>query len=226
MCGRFTLCSSIKEIAEVLQAANVNIKEDKAHYNIAPTQEIVAAREDGKRRELLTLRWGLVPSWAKDLAAGARMINARSETVTEKPSFREAFRHRRCLIPADGFYEWKRTDRGKQPFFFKMKDEQPFAFAGLWERWEGEGETIESCTILTTAANEILAPVHERMPVILHKEDYELWLDADERKRELLRDLLRPYSASEMTAYPVSTQVNSTRHGGAELIEELKINSA
>lgn len=226
MCGRFTLCSSIKEIAEVLQAANVKIKEDKARYNIAPTQEIVAAREDGKRRELLTLRWGLVPSWAKDLAAGARMINARSETVTEKPSFREAFRHRRCLIPADGFYEWKRTDRGKQPFFFKMKDEQPFAFAGLWERWEGEGETIESCAILTTAANEVLAPVHDRMPVILHEEDYELWLDEDKGKQELLKDLLRPYPASEMTVYPVSTQVNSTRHGGAELIEELKINSA
>ncbi len=226
MCGRFTLRSSLKEIAEALEATSAKIKEERARYNIAPTQDIIAVRDKGKERELVSLHWGLVPSWAKDPAVGARMINARSETVTEKPSFREAFRRRRCLIPADGFYEWKRTDRGKQPFFFKMRDEQPFSFAGLWERWEGEGEAIESCTILTTAANEVLAPVHDRMPVILHKEDYELWLDADERKRELLEDLLLPYPASEMAAYPVSTLVNSARRNGVELIEELKINSA
>ena len=158
---------------------------------------------------------------------GARLINARSETVTEKPAFREAFKKRRCFIPADGFYEWQRTEGKKQPFFFQLKDGHPFGFAGLWDRWMGEdGKVTESCTILTTAANEVLAPVHDRMPVILHEEDYEQWLDKDERKRELLRDLLRPYPASEMNAYPVSTLVNSSRHKGAELIEELKINSA
>jgi putative SOS response-associated peptidase YedK len=139
---------------------------------------------------------------------GARLINARSETtVAEKPAFREAFKQRRCLIPADGFYEWQRLDSGqKQPFFFRMRDEHPFAFAGLWERWQGEdGQVIESCTILTTTANEVLRPVHDRMPVILRPSDHDLWLDEDVRKRTLLKQLLQPYPDSEMTSYPVST---------------------
>jgi putative SOS response-associated peptidase YedK len=159
---------------------------------------------------------------------GARLINARSETVTEKPAFREAFKQRRCLIPADGFYEWQRqASGGKQPFFFQLKDERPFGFAGLWERWQDkDGQVIESCTILTTAANEVLRPVHDRMPVILHRDDYELWLDEDMRKRELLKELLRPYPADEMISHPVSRAINSPRGQGAELIERLPINSA
>ncbi len=150
------------------------------------------------------------------------MINARSETVTEKPSFREAFRRRRCLIPSSGFYEWKREGTRKQPFYFQMCDERPFAFAGLWEHWEGEGsEAIESCTILTTEANEVLAPVHDRMPVIVAPGDYELWLDQKMNKAERLTPLLRPYPASEMMAHPVGLSVNNPRYDGEDLLAPL-----
>ena len=167
-----------------------------------------------------------MPAWAKDPSIGARLINARSETVAEKPAFRDAFRRRRCLIPATGFYEWKREGSRKQPFFFRMKDEAPFAFAGLWERWKAaDGKVLESCTILTTEANEVLLHVHDRMPVILHRSEYELWLDNDERKRDLLKDLMRPFPTEEMTSHPVSTLVNSPQNTGAELIERLAINS-
>ncbi len=157
---------------------------------------------------------------------GARLINARSETVREKPAFRQAFKQRRLLIPADGFYEWRRTEGRKQPFFFQMRDERPFGFAGLWERWEGEGRVVNSCTILTTEANEVLRPVHDRMPVILHPDDYGLWLEGGERERSLLRELLRPYPAEEMVGHPVSPLVNSTRGRGPELIAEAPLNSA
>lgn len=158
---------------------------------------------------------------------GARLINARSETVAEKPAFREAFKRRRCLIPADGFYEWQRRDGKKQPFYFRLRDERPFGFAGLWEKWRSPaGEVIESCAILTTEANELLRPVHHRMPVILHPEDYSLWLDEDARQRALLKELLRPYPAEEMTAYPVSAQVNSPSNQGRALIEKAQLNSA
>ncbi len=180
---------------------------------------MVAARESDDVRELVQLKLGLVPAWAKEPGIGSRLINARSETVAEKPSFKEAFRLRRCLIPADGFYEWARTETGtKQPFYFRMKDEQPFAFAGLWERW-GEGrETIESCTILTTAANELLSPVHDRMPVIVAPKDYGLWLDQKVTKAERLTPLLRPYPAAEMTSYPVSSSVNNPRYDNEDLL--------
>lgn len=158
---------------------------------------------------------------------GARLIYARSETVTEKPAFPELFKHRRCLIPSDGFYEWARSEGKKQPFFFQLKDGQPFGFAGLWDRWKSEdGDVIESCTILTTTVSKVLAPVHDRMLVILHPEDYELWLDEDVRKQELLKDLLQPYPASKMTSYPVSTSINNPREQGARLVERAEINSA
>jgi putative SOS response-associated peptidase YedK len=199
----------------------------EARYNIAPTQDILSIRRAEDAREAVFLTWGLVPSWAKDVSIGAKLINARSETVTEKPSFREAFKKRRCIIPADGFYEWQRTEGRKQPFFFQMKDESPFGFAGLWERWQGVGgEAIESCTILTTEANEVLIPVHGRMPVILHSDDYELWLNEDMLKRELLKDLLRPYPSSEMISHPVSTAINSPHNQGETLIEQMTVNSA
>ena len=158
---------------------------------------------------------------------GARLINARSETVAEKQAFRQAFKQRRCIIPADGFYEWQRTGGRKQPFFFRMRDERPFGFAGLWERWEGEGgEVINSCAILTTEANEVLRPVHDRMPVILHPDDYGLWLGADARELGIVKEMLRPYPADEMMGYPVGTSVNSPRNHGAELIERAAVNSA
>ncbi len=160
MCGRFTQRSDSKRLAKEFKVAEVPAAE--ARYNIAPTQDVLAVleREDGREATFLT--WGLVPSWAKDTSMGARLINARSETVAEKPAFRQAFKQRRCIIPADGFYEWVRTEGRKQPFFFRMRDESPFGFAGLWERWEGEdGQVINSCAILTTEANEVLRPVHD-----------------------------------------------------------------
>lgn len=225
MCGRFAQRTSPKTLAKQFKVSEVPSVE--ARYNIAPTQHILAVQETPDGREMKWLKWGLVPSWAKDASMGARLINARSETVAEKPAFRDAFKRRRCLIPADGFYEWQRTADKKQPYFFQLKEEQLFGFAGLWERWKDEdGKVLETCTILTTEANEVLALVHNRMPVILHSDDYDLWLDEDERKQELLKDLLQPYPASEMISYPVSTLVNSPRNKGADLIEQLPINSA
>lgn len=226
MCGRFALKTPIKNVAKEFGIEEMPPVE--ARYNIAPTQVILSVLQITDERQVKHLKWGLVPSWAKDASMGARLINARSETVAEKPAFREAFQKRRCLIPADGFYEWQRLDSGrKQPFFFRMSDERPFGFAGLWERWQGEeGQLIESCTILTTTANEVLRPVHDRMPVILHHSDYDLWLDEDMRKRDLLKELLQPYPASEMISHPVSTSINSPRSQGAGLIERMTVNSA
>lgn len=218
MCGRFAQRTDPKRVAKWFGVEEV--PELEPRYNIAPTQEITAVRETEDGREMAFYKWGLIPSWAKDTSMGARLINARSETVREKPAFRHAFKQRRCIIPADGFYEWQRTDGRKQPFFFQMRDESPFGFAGLWEQWKGEeGQVINSCTILTTAANEVLRPVHDRMPVILRPDDYSLWLDHDTRKLEVVVDLLRPYPADEMTSYPVSTLINSPRSQGERLIE-------
>lgn len=168
-----------------------------------------------------TLRWGLIPSWADDPGIGARMINARSETVAEKPSFRRAFKDRRCLIPADGFYEWQRTNGGKQPYYFQTEDRRPFAFAGLWESWSREGEEIHSCAILTTNANDLVGEIHPRMPVILPPEDYDLWLDPDARESDLLLPLLRPYPAGDMQAHPVSRKVNKPSNNDPGCVERV-----
>jgi putative SOS response-associated peptidase YedK len=225
MCGRFTQRQPTARLKKVFRVEEV--PEVEARYNIAPTQNILGVRQSPDGREMTYLKWGLIPSWAKNTSMGAKLINARNETVAEKPSFREAFKRRRCIIPADGFYEWQRTTSGKQPFFFHMRDDRPFGFAGLWERWEGTGsEAINSCTILTTAANEVLRPVHDRMPVILHPEDYELWLDADTRKPDLIEGMLLPYPAEEMVGYPVSTSINSPRSQGEQLVEQIAVNSA
>ena len=224
MCGRFTQRKSAKALEEHFGA---EVPEIQPSFNIAPTQNVLAIRGGDGGRDASWLKWGLVPAWAKDTSMGARLINARSETVTEKPSFREAFKRRRCIVPADGFYEWQKKGGRKQPYFFRMKDDRPFGFAGLWERWEGDGgEVLDSCTILTTDANEVLRPVHDRMPVILHSEEYSLWLEAGERERAMLRELLRPYPADEMVSHPVSPLVNSTANRGAELIAEAPVNSA
>ncbi|OLP17339.1 hypothetical protein BST81_16175 [Leptolyngbya sp. 'hensonii'] len=208
MCGRFTLSPSPEVLAEVFQLAAV--PDLSPRYNIAPTQSIAAILQTESGRYCKLLRWGLIPAWAKDPQMGARLINARSETVAEKPSFRSAFRQRRCLIPADGFYEWQRTKTGKQPFYFRMQDGSPFAFAGLWERWQGNGttEAINTCTILTTEANSLLKPIHDRMPVILQPQDYATWLAPTTTQGNVLQSLLRPYEAALMTAFPVTSQVN------------------
>ncbi len=173
--------------------------------------------ENGKRK-LEMLRWGLIPSWADDPEIGNRMINARAETVAEKPSYRRAFKRSRCLILADGFYEWQRTDSGKQPFHIRMQDGSPFAFAGLWESWD-KGDGLRSCTIITTEANDLVGEVHNRMPVILHAEDYEMWLDPDFDEREPLTSLLKPYPAETMEAYPVSRRVNKPSNNEPGVVE-------
>jgi putative SOS response-associated peptidase YedK len=220
MCGRFTLFSSQAEITKVFQV-DYPI-ELPQRYNIAPSQPIAAIAQfhDEPNPKPHHFRWGLIPSWAKDPAIGYKLINARSETASEKPSFRSAFKHRRCLIPTNGFYEWQRVEGSKtqkQPYFFSLKDQNLFALAGLWERWESpEGDTIDTCTILTTEANEILKPIHDRMPVILHPKDYDLWLDPSFTRKDKLQDLLKPYPAAEMISYPVSSIVNSPKNDRPE----------
>ena len=207
MCGRFQLKPEQDWMAEFGVAEPPDIT---PRYNIAPTQDVVAVRKeaDGVRRARL-LRWGLVPSFAEDPAVGNRMINARAETVARKAAFREPFRTRRCLVPADGFYEWRRVGRARDPYLLKMRDGHTFAFASVWDRWGSGGGRIESCAILTTTANALVARVHDRMPVVLHRSDYELWLDPDARDFDLHR-ILRPFPAEEMIAIPVSPRVNST----------------
>jgi putative SOS response-associated peptidase YedK len=171
-------------------------------------------------RECVLLRWGLIPGWAKDPAIGARLINARAETVAEKPAFRAAFRRRRCLVLADGFYEWQKSAKRKQPFFFHLRDDRPFAFAGLWESWEGgDNSHLETCTILTTEPNDLVATVHDRMPVILAPDAHDAWLDPAVEQPDRLTPLLRPYPAEAMDAYPVGPLVNSPTHDGPGCIE-------
>jgi putative SOS response-associated peptidase YedK len=212
MCGRFTLSTSPQKLTELLPL--FDIPDLAPRYNIAPTQPVAAARivPGPDRREVALLRWGLVPSWAEDPSIGNRMINARAETVAEKPSFRAAFRKRRCLILADGFYEWQKVGGKKQPFFIHLRDSEPFAFAGLWEHWERDDQSLETCTILTTAANELVRPLHERMPVILAPEAFDRWLDPANQTAAGLAELLRSYSAEAMALYPVDTRVNNPRN--------------
>ena len=191
-------------------------------FNIAPSQPIAAVRitDTSGQRELVSLRWGLIPSWSKD-AKG--MINARAETAASKPTFRSPFRHRRCLILADGFYEWQKTGSSKkQPFYFRLQEGRPFAFAGLWDRWHPpEGEVIETATILTTEANDLVRPVHERMPVILPTSAYKLWLDPAVQKPEALQPLLQPYPSEEMIAFAVSLWVNDPKNDDAKCVQPL-----
>ncbi len=218
MCGRYTLKTPIDVLAEYFEAEDYPSSLAPS-YNIAPTQEVVVVVEEDDERKLEVFRWGLIPSWAKDPAIGNKMINARAETVSEKPSFRSAFKKRRCLIVADGFYEWQKTDNGKQPYHFKMKDSSPFAFAGLWETWDKEGEEICSCSIITTEANDLMGEIHHRMPVILHPENYGAWLDRGFDEKEALIDLLRAYPSDEMEAYAVNRKVNKPSNNEPSVIE-------
>ncbi len=194
-------------------------------YNVAPSQPVATVRnkDQGEEREVVLLRWGLLPHWAKDPAMGARMINARAETVAEKPSFRAAYRRRRCLIPAWGYYEWRKVEGGKQPYYIYMKQDKPFAMAGLWEHWQdAEGTQIESCAIITTEANPLTRPIHHRMPVIIAKEQIDRWLDPSVEGGDALGGLLKPYSDAEMAAHPVSTHVNRPANNDPQCMAALE----
>lgn len=221
MCGRYTLRARLNQLLQIY-AAESDV-ELEPRYNIAPTQDVAAVRStaDSPSRELVLLHWGLIPSWANDPKIGNRMINARGETVAEKPSFRTALKRRRCLVLADGFFEWKKEGKSKQPYFIRMKDEGPIAFAGLWEHWNKNGLTIESCTIITTSANKLMSELHDRMPVILSGNDIDVWLDRKVEDSETLLPMLDPYPDDEMEAYPVSTLVNSPKNESSECIEHL-----
>ncbi len=221
MCGRYTLRTQLNRLLQIYAAESEVQWEPR--YNIAPTQNAAAVRPvpDSTSRELVLLHWGLIPSWADDPKIGNRMINARGETVAEKPSFKNALKHRRCLVLADGFYEWRKDGKTRQPYFIRMKDEGPIAFAGLWERWKKNGLAIESCTIITTSANTLMSELHDRMPVILSKSDIDIWLDQKIDQPESLLPLLDPYPDDEMEAYPVSTLVNSPKHDSNECIEPI-----
>lgn len=196
-------------------------------YNIAPSQDIAAARflPNSSTRELVLLKWGLLPSWAKDKKVAYKMINARAETIAEKPTFRGAFRHHRCLIPASGFFEWSyKKNKTKQPYFIGLKDARIFAFAGLWEHWEDDGgEIIESCTIITTGANKTVGNIHDRMPVIIKPEQYDRWLAPETEEKDLL-SLLMPFPHDEMLAYPVGFEVNNSPNDNPNCLNEIQFN--
>lgn len=220
MCGRFTMHVSMDELKALFDLDHTP-EDVPERYNIAPTQQVAVILPQGENeRALEYLRWGLIPSWAKDPKIGSRMINARAETVAEKPSFRTALKKRRCLIIADGFYEWKTEGGKKVPMYIRLKSGEPFAFAGLWDVWQAPtGESLRTCTIITTAANETLGQFHHRMPVILPKENHDRWLDVNLHETAPLLELLNPYPADLMEAGPVSTKVNSAKNEGPELIE-------
>lgn len=220
MCGRFALYSDASTLAEHFDAEAPS--DWQPHYNIAPSQSIPIVRAEEKARRIAFAHWGLIPSWAKEKNFGYSTINARAETVAIKPAFRHAFRQRRCLIPADGFYEWqtKAGSKQKQPWFIVLRDREPMAFAGLWERWQSpEGELLESCCIIVTSANDLMRPIHERMPVILARNDWNTWLAAETANTQTLQQLLQPYPADEMTAWPVGTQVNNVRNDVADCMQ-------
>ncbi len=215
MCGRFTLTATPEALAALFDLPDAPALPPR--YNIAPTQPVAVVRtapHDG-RRELALVRWGLIPSWAKDPSIGSRLINARAETVAEKPSFRSAFKRRRCLVPASGFYEWRAEGGRKQPYYIYAADGAPLAIAGLWEHWEGpEGDVVESCTLLTTEANDLVRPIHDRMPVFLPPAAFADWLDPDIDQPGPLLALLAPYPAAAMAAHAVSPLVNAVRNDG------------
>ncbi len=222
MCGRFTRKENFQQLAKLLGLSKGF--DLSPRYNISPSQQIACVRVplNSKSLEIVQMKWGLVPSWAKDLRMGNNLINARSETVAEKPSFRTAFRQRRCLILADGFYEWKQERNIKQPYYIHFTDNRLFAFAGIWERWEkGDDEPLESCAILTTKANTLMEPIHYRMPVIVKPQNYALWLDPGVMEPQQADMLFQPHSPGGMEAFPVSLFVNNPRHEGPQCIQRL-----
>lgn len=220
MCGRIALNIKMDDLLDYFQISGP-APALAPRFNIAPSQEVAAVRVEEGERRLALLRWGLIPHWADDPRIGNKLINARGETVHKLPSFRSAFRKRRCIIPARGFFEWQTQGKEKQPFFIYRQDDAPLALAGLWERWSDErsGQDLESCTIITTEANSLVGRLHNRMPVILEPEDFKLWLPPTESSQETLSSLLRPANEGVLDMYPVSTFVNKPQNEGEECIE-------
>jgi len=217
MCGRYNLRSTPKEMQSFFDLAHEPAA-FSVRYNIAPTQTVPAIRLIDDKREAAFFRWGLIPFWAKDMKIGSSMINARADTVTEKPTYKAAFKRRRCLIPASGFYEWKPgTGKVKQPYRIHQTDNQLLAFAGLWETWDKGEAPVESCKIITTEANELMRPLHDRMPVILARSTWDVWL-VPEVEADGLAKLLKPYEGADLIAEPVSTQVNNVRNDFASCV--------
>lgn len=217
MCGRYSITKDIEEVAQDLEI-DLPEFEFEPRYNIAPSQRLPIITNEAPRQMQLH-RWGLIPFWAKDPKIGYKLINARGETIAEKPSFRSAFKQRRCLVPLDGFYEWKKTGTGKQPFHIRMQDRKTLTFAGLWESWKDpEGKEVRSFTIVTTTPNELMADLHHRMPVILDSEERKLWLNTEAPLDQVL-ELVRPYEGKPMEAVRVSTKVNSPRNEGPDLLQ-------
>ncbi|MCZ6628615.1 MAG: SOS response-associated peptidase [SAR324 cluster bacterium] len=223
MCGRFNVHDLSGALLWLFGMSEG--PQQPPRYNIAPSQQVATVRnkDQGEEREVVLLRWGLLPHWAKDPAMGTRMINARAETVAEKPSFRAAYRRRRCLFPAWGYYEWRNVEGGKQPYYIYLKQDKPFAMAGLWEHWQDEeGTQIETCAIITTEANPLTRPIHHRMPVIIAKEQIDRWLDPSVEGGDALGGLLKPYSDAEMAAHPVSTHVNRPANNDPQCMAALE----
>ncbi len=222
MCGRYTRTDRFAQLAHDMTLTT------PAHwaprFNIAPSQNVacIRANPESHRLECCDLQWGLVPSWAKDPSIGHKLINARGETVADKPSFRKAFRRQRCLVLADGFFEWTREGKTKQPYYIHLQDHRPFAFAGLWERWQHKEQVIESCSLLTIQANTFMARLHHRMPVILPEAAYQGWLDSAVHEPDTLRRWVVPYAEHDMEAYPVSTLVNNPRHDHPDCLKAIR----
>lgn len=223
MCGRFTFAISPELLAEIFEVTA--LADIPTRYNIAPSQQVPIIREAATGgRYLSSVRWGLVPHWAKDPSIGNRMINARCETIHEKPAFRQAVRSRRCIVPASGFFEWAATAAGRTPHYVTMRDGTPLAFAGIWDSWKTpEGEVLETCAILTTAANSLMAPLHDRMPVILHRTEFVLWLDRATNNPEKLQRLYHPYPAELLQECEVSKLVNNPAHETPETIVPVQV---
>ncbi|PYZ98322.1 hypothetical protein CR205_06910 [Alteribacter lacisalsi] len=223
MCGRFAMYSNAYFLENLPDLENPEITEQAAsRYNAAPGQEILTAVSGKKGIRAGFMKWGLVPFWAKEPSIGYKMINARAETADEKPSFKNLLGKRRCLIPVNGFYEWKKENSCKQPYYIFPKKGGLFFFAGLWDRWEQDGTTLHTCTILTTEANQVMSPVHHRMPVILNQEGQDIWLDRDQTDKSSFKKLLVPSPSESMDLYPVSQYVNKAGNEGPECIERME----
>lgn len=223
MCGRFTLVARLDDIAAEFGVSDVSVSQG-ARYNVAPTQDVLVLLDENGERQLAQFRWGLVPHWAKQIDTRYSMINARAETLKEKPAYRRPFASQRCLVLADGFYEWQKTDDGKVPMYIRLKSRRPFGLAGLWDVWQPPegGAPLRSCTIVTTTPNELLAPIHNRMPVMLPPHAIDTWLGSNGVTPDELQALLKPYAAGELEAYAVSRYVNNPANESPQCIEPVQ----